>query len=190
MAGFPAIKTLDDFDYDFATGVKRKVLENLSSLSFIARQENIIFAWSFWSRKNTYSIALGYAATQCGIKTKFITAADLMLVLNAGLNQGNLDLYLKEPYYSYKLVIIDEFGYLPLKQEQANLLFQVIAKRYEKGSIILTSNLPFGQWHNNLAQDSALTAAILDRLLHHSTILNIKGDSFRLRDKKESWSCQ
>ncbi len=75
---------------------------------------------------------------------------------------------------------------LPLKQEQANPLFQVIAKRYEKDSIILTSNLPFGQWYNNLAQDSALTAAILDRLLHHSTILNIKGDSFRLRNKKKA----
>ncbi len=86
----------------------------------------------------------------------------------------------------YKLLIVDEFGYLPLKQEQANPLFQVIAKRYEKDSIILTSNLPFGQWHNNLAQDSAPTAAILDRLLHHSTILNIKGDSFRLRNKKKA----
>ncbi|GFY55687.1 insertion sequence IS21 putative ATP-binding protein [Trichonephila inaurata madagascariensis] len=110
-----------------------------------------------------------------------------MRVLNAGLNQGNRDSLFKRVILPYKLLIIDDFGYyLPLKQEQANLLFQVIAKRYEKGSTVLTSNLPFGQWHNSLAQDSALTAAILDRLLHHSTILNIKGDSFRLKDKKKA----
>ncbi|WP_341787268.1 IS21-like element helper ATPase IstB [Rickettsia endosymbiont of Cantharis rufa] len=186
MTDFPAIKTLDDFDYDFATGVKRKVLENLSSLSFVERQENIILLDPSGVGKTHIAIALGYAATQCGIKTKFITAADLMLVLNAGLNQGNLGAILKKVILPYKLLIVDEFGYLPLKQEQANPLFQVIAKRYEKDSIILTSNLPFGQWHNNLAQDSAPTAAILDRLLHHSTILNIKGDSFRLRNKKKA----
>ncbi|WP_342225369.1 IS21-like element helper ATPase IstB [Rickettsia endosymbiont of Urophora cardui] len=186
MAGFPIIKTLDNFDYDFATGIKRKILEGLRSLSFVERQENIILLGPSGVGKTHIAIALGYAATQCGIKTKFTTAADLMLVLNAGLNQGNLDSIFKRVILPYKLLIIDEFGYLPLKQEQANLLFQVIAKRYEKGSIILTSNLPFGQWHNSLAQDSALTAAILDRLLHHSTILNIKGDSFRLKDKKKA----
>ena len=109
-----------------------------------------------------------------------------MLVLDVALKQGNLDSIFKRVILPYRLLIIDEFGYLPLKQEQANLLFQVIAKRYEKGSIILTSNLPFGQWHTSLAQDNALTAAILDRLLHHSTILNIKGDSFRLKDKKKA----
>lgn len=186
MAGFPTIKTLDEFDYNFATGVKRQVLEGLKSLSFMERHENIILLGPYGVGKTHIAIALGYAATQSGIKTKFITAADLMLVLDVGLKQGNLDSIFKRVILPYRLLIIDEFGYLPLKQEQANMLFQVIAKRYEKGSIILTSNLPFGQWHNSLAQDSALTAAILDRLLHHSTILNIKGDSFRLRDKKKA----
>ena len=186
MAGFPAIKTLDEFDYNFATGVKRQVLEGLRSLSFMERYENIILLGPSGVGKTHIAIALGYVATQSGIKTKFITAADLMLVLDVALKQGNLDSIFKRVILPYRLLIIDEFGYLPLKQEQANLLFQVIAKRYEKGSIILTSNLPFGQWHTSLAQDNALTAAILDRLLHHSTILNIKGDSFRLKDKKKA----
>ena len=186
MAGFPAIKTLDEFDYNFATGVKRQLLEGLRSLSFMERYENIILLSPSGVGKTHIAIALGYVATQSGIKTKFITAADLMLVLDVALKQGKLDSIFKRVILPYRLLIIDEFGYLPLKQEQANLLFQVIAKRYEKGSIILTSNLPFGQWHNSLAQDNALTAAILDRLLHHSTILNIKGDSFRLKDKKKA----
>ena len=186
MAGFPAIKTLDEFDYNFATGVKRQVLEGLRSLSFMERYENIILLGPSGVGKTHIAIALGYVATQSGIKTKFITAADLMLVLDVALKQGNLDSIFKRVILPYRLLIIDEFGYLPLKQEQANLLFQVIAKRYEKGSIILTSNLPFGQWHTSLAQDNALTAAILDRLLHHSTILNIKGDSFRLKYKKKA----
>lgn len=186
MAGFPAIKTLDDFDHDFATGVKRQVLEGLKSLSFIEKRENVILLGPSGVGKTHIAIGLGYAATQNGIKTKFITAADLMLVLDAGLNQGNLNSIFRRVIMPYKLLIIDEFGYLPLKQEQASLLFQVIAKRYEKGSVILTSNLPFGQWHTSLAQDTALTAAILDRLLHHSAILNIKGDSFRLKDKKKA----
>ena len=186
MATFPAIKTLDDFDYQFAVGLKRKVIEGLKSLSFIERYENIILLDPSGVGKTHLAIALGYLATQSGIKTRFTTAVDLMVQLDAGLRQGKLDEVFKRIVSAYRLLIIDELGYLPFKQEQANLLFQVIAKRYEKGSIILTSNLPFGQWHTALAKDTALTAALLDRLLHHATILNIQGESFRLKDKQKA----
>ncbi|MBW8308274.1 MAG: IS21-like element helper ATPase IstB, partial [Candidatus Paracaedibacteraceae bacterium] len=186
MAGFPTIKTLDDFDYDFAVGVNRKMIDSLRSLAFIERCENLILLGPSGVGKTHLSISLGYLATQAGIKTRFITAADLILQLDAGLRQGKLEEVFKRVISAYRLLIIDELGYLPFKTEQANLLFQVIAKRYEKGSIILTSNLPFGQWHHTLAQDPALTAALLDRLLHHSTILNIQGESYRLKDKRKA----
>jgi DNA replication protein DnaC len=186
VAGFPAIKLLDDFDYAFAGSVKRTVIEDLRSLSFVERCENVILLGPSGVGKTHIAIALGYLATMAGIKTRFITAADLMLQLDTALRQAKLEKVFKKVVGSYRLLIIDELGYLPFKREQANLLFQVIAKRYEKGSIILTSNLPFGQWHTALSHDSALTAALLDRLLHHSTIVNIQGDSFRLKNKQKA----
>lgn len=129
---------------------------------------------------------LGYLATQAGIKARFTTAADLLLQLDTALQQRKLEEVLKRTILPYRLLIIDEVGYLPFAREQANLLFQVVAKRYEKGSIILTSNLPFGQWHTALANDATLTAALLDRLLHHATVLNIQGESYRLKDKRKA----
>jgi len=186
MAAFPVIKTLEDFDYTFAVGIKKKVIESLKSLSFIERCENLILLGPSGVGKTHIALALGYLATQAGIKTRFILAVDLMVQLEAGLRQGKLNQVFKQLVSGYKLLIIDEVGYLPFKQEQANLLFQIIAKRYEKGSIILTSNLPFGQWHTTLAEDTALTAALLDRLLHHATVLNIQGESFRLKDKRKA----
>ncbi|HAS8622862.1 TPA: AAA family ATPase, partial [Vibrio vulnificus] len=123
-------------------------------------------------------------AVQKGLKTRFITAADLMLQLSTAKAQGKLESYLRRSVLAPKLLIVDEIGYLPFGREEANLFFNVIAKRYEQGSIIVTSNLPFSQWSNAFADDTTLTAALLDRLLHHSHIVQISGESYRLKGKK------
>lgn len=119
------------------------------------------------------------------IKVRFITAADLMLQLATAHQQGKLKVYLQNIVLSPRLLIIDEIGYLPFGREQANLFFNVIAKRYERGSTLLTSNLPFSQWSGAFANDTTLTAAMLDRLLHHCHVIQINGESYRLKDKKK-----
>jgi DNA replication protein DnaC len=107
------------------------------------------------------------------------------MLLETAQRQGRLKEALHRAVSMYRLLIIDEIGYLPLSREQANLLFQVVAKRYERGSIVLTSNLTFGSWDQALAGDAVLTAAMLDRLMHHATVVQIGGDSYRLRDKRK-----
>lgn len=183
FAGFPVIKTLDDFDFSFAKGIPKKQIKELSSLTFVERKENIVLLGPSGIGKTHLSIALGYTATQAGIKTKFISAADLMLQLETAQRQGKYKTTLQRIVNQPRLLIIDEVGYLPFSREQANNFFQVIAKRYEKGSVIVTSNLSFGQWDINFANDKVLTAAMLDRLLHHAHIIKCKGDSYRLKDK-------
>ena len=136
--------------------------------------------------KTHIAIALGYKAVQAGLKTRFISASDLILQLTTAQRQGKYKSVMQRSVVAPKLLIIDEIGYLPFDTSESKLLFEVIAKRYEKGSIILTSNLPFGQWGQTFANDTALTSAMLDRILHHSHILQIKGDSYRLKEKKQA----
>jgi len=186
LASFPAIKTLEGFDFNAATGVSKAQIQELASLAFIERAENVVLLGPSGTGKTHIAIALGYAATQAGIKVRFITAADLLLILTTAHRQNQLAEALRRFVNPYRLLIIDEIGYLPMSQEQANLFFQVIARRYEKGSMILTSNLPFGQWDQTFAGDATLTAAMLDRLLHHAHAASIQGESFRLRDKRRA----
>ncbi len=186
LATLPAVKTLEQYDFTFATGAPRAQLQELGSLAFIERAENIVMLGPSGVGKSHLATALAYRAIMAGIKTRFITAADLMLQLAAAHHQGRLKPYFNRAIIGPKLLIIDEVGYLPFGRDEANLFFNVVAKRYERGSMILTSNLPFTQWAGTFADDQTLTAAMLDRLLHHAHIVQITGDSYRLKDKRKA----
>jgi DNA replication protein DnaC len=186
MAGFPVIKTLEQYDFTFPHGVTKRAVEELSGLAFVERAQNVVLLGPSGVGKTHLAIALGYLATQAGWKVRFISAADLIIGLTAAQRQERLAEFIRRTILAPRLLIIDEIGYLPMSREQANLMFQVIAKRYERGSIIVTSNLSFGQWDQTFANDATLCAALLDRLLHHAQVIQIKGDSYRLKDKRRA----
>ena len=183
MATLPSVKTLEQFDFKFASGAPRSQLQELAGLAFIERAENVVLLGPSGVGKTHLAIALAYRAIMAGIKTRFISAADLMLQLSVAHHQGQIKQFYTRMVMSPKLLIIDEIGYLPFGRDEASLFFNVIAKRYERGSVILTSNLPFTQWATTFADDQTLTAAMLDRLLHHAHIVQISGDSYRRKDK-------
>ncbi|NJM33746.1 MAG: AAA family ATPase [Rhodomicrobium sp.] len=185
-AGFPAVKTLDDYDFGFATGAPRGQILELAALGFVERTENVVLLGPSGTGKTHIAIALGYLATQRGWKVRFTSAADLMLAMETAQRQNRLKDFVHRTIGMPKLLVIDEIGYLPFGREQANLFFQVIARRYEKGSLILTSNLSFGSWDEAFAGDAVLTAAMLDRILHHAAVVQISGESYRLKDKRRA----
>jgi DNA replication protein DnaC len=185
-AGFPAMKTIEAFDFAFATGAPRNQILELSSLGFVERSENVVRLGPSGTGKTHLAIAFGLIAAQKGWKVRFTSAADLVIAMEAAHRQGRMKEALHRTVAAPKLLIVDEIGYLPFGREQSNLFFQVIAKRYEKGSIILTSNLAFGSWDEAFAGDAVLTAAMLDRVLHHASVVQISGESYRLKDKRRA----
>jgi DNA replication protein DnaC len=186
LATLPAVKTLEQYDFGFASGAPRLQIQELAALSFIERTENVVLLGPSGVGKTHIATALAYRAVMAGIKTRFITAADLMLQLATARGQGRLKEYFNRAIIGPRLLVVDEIGYLPFGREEANLFFNVVAKRYERGSMVLTSNLPFTQWATTFADDQTLTAAMLDRLLHHAHIVQIAGESYRLKDKRKA----
>lgn len=185
MAGFPVLKTLEMFDFS-SSNINQMQIRELSGLGFIANNENIIFIGSPGTGKTHLAVSLAYLATQKRLKSKFVTVADLMLQMEVAKSQNRLKSFFNKCITHPSLLVLDEFGYVKLNEEQANFMFQLVNKRYETGSIIITSNLTFSQWQGVLNNDEALTAAIMDRLIHHSHIININGESHRLKQKRKA----
>lgn len=185
VAGLPILKTLDMFDFS-SSNINEIQVQELATLQFIQNKENVVFIGSPGTGKTHLGISLAYLATQKRLKVKFLTVADLLLQMDAAILQNRLRNYMTKVITSPSLLVLDEFGYLKLNELQANFIFQLVNKRYETGSIIITSNLTFSQWQGVLNNDEALTAAIMDRLIHHSHIININGDSYRLKQKQKA----
>ena len=183
VSGFPFVKTLDDFDFDYQPSVNKRQLYDLQQLRFMDKAENILFYGSSGVGKTHLAIALGVAAARKRNLTYFISCHDLIQQLNKAHSENRLETKLKH-FAKHKLLIIDEIGYLPVDKQGANLFFQLIARRYEKNSTIITTNQPFSKWAD-VFSDVVLASAILDRLLHQSHILKITGPSYRLKDVYE-----
>ncbi|KGG80150.1 transposase [Caloranaerobacter azorensis H53214] len=181
VANFPFIKTLDDFDFTFQPSINQDKIRDLHTLRFLEKKENVLFLGNSGVGKTHLSVSIGIAAAKKRNSTYFINCHDLLLNLKKAHLENRLEARLKH-YAKYKLLIIDEIGYLPISKEEANMFFQLINKRYEKSSTIITTNKEFSKWHE-IFGDVTIANAILDRLLHHSTVEKITGKSYRVKDK-------
>lgn len=181
VSAFPYKKEIEDFDFDYQPSINKNEILELNTLGFIDRKENILFLGPSGVGKTHLAVALGITAAKKRYSVYFISCHDLITQLNKAHFENKLEQRIKH-YSKYQLLIIDEIGYLPVDKQGANLFFQLIAKRYEKNSTIITTNMNFNKW-GEVFSDNILANAILDRLLHHSNVININGNSYRIKDK-------
>jgi DNA replication protein DnaC len=186
FSGLPWMKRLSDFDFAFQPSIDRTLVEELATGRFMSEGRNVIFQGPPGVGKTHLAIALGLACSEAGHRLLFLTALDLVRRMKLAFAQNRMPHYMKM-LTTPKLLIVDEVGYLGLDTQQASLLFQVICVRYEKQlSTIITSNKAFAEWGQVFAGDPIMASAALDRLLHRATVINIKGDSYRMREKRQA----
>lgn len=181
LARFPFVKGLESFDFAYQPSIDRKQIQQLSMCHFIEHGENVVILGPPGVGKTHLAVGLGIKAIEHGYRVLFTTAAAMIAALTRAHGEGRLEEKLKL-YTVPRLLIIDEIGYLPIDRAGANLFFQLISRRYEKGPMILTSNQSFGAW-GEVFGDRIIATAILDRVLHHAITLNIRGNSYRLKEK-------
>lgn len=186
-AYLPYQKTLEEFDFSFQPSIDKRLIEELATLGFIREAYNIVLLGPPGVGKSHLAVALAMKALHAGISAYFVTIADLLSDLKRACAEHKLDIRMRK-YLRPKLLIVDEVGYWPFSRADANLLFQLVSTRYEHGSVILTSNKSFAEW-GELFDDPVLATALLDRLLHHAHIVNIREQSYRLREKMGTGVC-
>ncbi|HET6478524.1 MAG TPA: IS21-like element helper ATPase IstB [Gemmatimonadaceae bacterium] len=180
-AAFPALKTLDDFDWSAQPAAEKPLVLHLAQLAWIEERANVCFFGPPGTGKTHLAIALGLKACQHGYRVAFATAQEWVSRLEAAQDRNQLESELRR-LERYHLLVVDEVGYLPLERQAANLLFALVSRRYERGSIAVTSNRGFEQWGEILG-DAMVAAALIDRLVHHATMITLKGKSYRLRER-------
>lgn len=184
LARLPTIKTLDQFDWAWPKKINRLQIQNIFRLQFIEDKSNVIFIGGVGVGKTHLASALAYSACLNGHSALFASAIDIVNTLSASQNTGRMKQELKK-YLKPDLLLIDELGFLPVDKKGADLIFQAISMRYEKSATIITTNRPYKEWPGIFNNDSTLTSAILDRLLHHADTVIIEGPSYRMKDKTE-----